>query len=108
MAIELNRDNYNDVTNDPEKVVLVDFWGPKCAPCLALMPAVDKLEEEYDGKVKVAKLDSTGNRMLCATLRVMGLPTFIIYKNGEEKERLGGEGITIDEIKEALDKALSN
>lgn len=106
MAIELNRDNYGEVTGERGQVVLVDFWGPKCAPCLALMPAVTQLEKHYEGRVKVAKLDSTGNRMLCATLRVMGLPTFIIYKDGEEKERLSGEGLTIDNIKEALDNVL--
>jgi thioredoxin 1 len=107
MVIELNRDNYEEVTGEKGQVVLVDFWGPKCAPCLALMPAVAELEKQYEGRVKITKLDSTGNRMLCAKLRVMGLPTFIIYKDGDEKERLSGEGLTIETIKEALDNVLS-
>ena len=106
MAIELNRDNYEEVTGENGQVVLVDFWGPKCAPCLALMPAVTELEKQYEGQVKIAKLETTSNRMLCAKLRVMGLPTFIIYKDGDEKERLSGEGLTIENIKEALDNVL--
>lgn len=107
MAIDLDRDSYEKETNDPDKVVLVDFWGPKCGPCLALMPAVEELEKEYGDKVKVTKLNSTGNRMLCAKLRVMSLPTFIIYKKGEEVKRLSSDSFTIDEIKQALDEAIA-
>ena len=106
MAVELDRDNYEAEVNEPGKVVLVDFWGPKCGPCLALMPSVDALEKEYGDKIKVAKLNSNGNRMLCAKLRVMGLPTFIIYKDGAEIKRLSGENLTITEIKAALDETL--
>ena len=106
MAIELDRDSYESEVNDPDRGVLVDFWGPKCGPCLALMPSVDALEEEYADRVKVTKLNSMGNRMLCAKLRVMGLPTFIIYKKGEEMKRLSGEDLTIEEIKGALDEVL--
>ncbi len=107
MAIELNRDNYQTEVDKGDKPVLVDFWGPRCGPCLALMPSVEDLEKEYEGRITVAKLNATENRMLCARLRVMGLPTFILYKDGEEIRRLTGEKITIGEIKEAVEAALS-
>lgn len=106
MTTELNRDNYENEVYQSEKPVLVDFWGPRCIPCLSLMPKVEDMEKEYADKLKVAKLNAAENRMLCAKLRVMKLPTFILYKNGEEVNRLTNENITIDEIKEAVDKIL--
>ena len=106
MTIELNRDNYEAEVNQSDKPVLVDFWGPRCKPCLALMPSVEALEKEYEGKLKVAKLNAEGNRMLCARLRVMGLPTFLLYKDGEEVKRLSGEDITKAQIKEAIDEII--
>jgi thioredoxin 1 len=107
MAIELNRDNYETEVNQSDKPVLVDFWGPRCKPCLALMPSVEELEKEYEGKLKVAKLNAEGNRMLCARLRVMGLPTFLLYKGGEEVKRMSGEDITKNQIKEAIEAIIA-
>ena len=106
MTIELNRDNYETEVNQSDKPVLVDFWGPRCGPCMALMPSVEELEKEYEGKLKVAKLNAEGNRMLCARLRVMGLPTFLFYKGGEEVKRMSGEDITMNQIKEAIEEII--
>ena len=104
MAIELDRDNYENETLKSGQPVLVDFWGEQCKPCLALTPAVDKIEDDYSGKMKVAKVDAPKNRMLCARLRVMSLPTFILYKNGDEYKRLTGESITAGDIKGAVEE----
>lgn len=104
--IELNRDNYEmEITNSKEPV-LVDFWGPQCKPCLALMPLVENMEREYGGRLKVAKVNAAGNRMLCAKLKVMGLPTFLLYKDGVEINRLTGEGITEGDIREAIQRVI--
>ncbi|MDB4444226.1 thioredoxin family protein [bacterium] len=103
MTIELNRDNYEDEVNQSDTLMLVDFWGPRCKPCMALMPSVEELEKEYEGKLKVGKLNAEQNRMLCARLRVMGLPTFLFYKDGTEVKRISGEDITKDQIKEAIE-----
>lgn len=107
MAIELDRDTYENVTLKSKEPVLVDFWGPQCRPCLALMPAVDKIEEEYAGKLKVAKVNVTTNRMLCAKLRVMSVPTYILYKDGAESKRIVGEQTTGDDIKNAVKAIVS-
>jgi len=104
LAIELDRDNYENETLKSGQPVLVDFWGEQCKPCLALTPAVDKIEDDYSGKMKVAKVDAPKNRMLCARLRVMSLPTFILYKNGDEYKRLTGESITAGDIKGAVEE----
>jgi thioredoxin 1 len=107
LAKELDRDNYEGETLQSDLPVLVDFWGPQCKPCLALTPAVEKLEKEYAGKLKVAKVEAPKNRMLCARLRVMSLPTFILYKDGGESHRLTGESITPGDIKAAVEKIVS-
>lgn len=107
MSVELNRDNYEAETLRAKGVVLVDFWGPQCKPCLALMPAVEQMEEDYGGRVKLGRVNATQNRMLCARLRVMSLPTFILYKDGAESTRLTGEELEAADVKAAVDTALS-
>ena len=102
MAIELNRENYDVEVLESQKPVLVDFWGPQCRPCLALMPVVDQIEKVYDGRLKVAKLDASTNRMLCAKLRVLSLPTFILYKDGTEVARLTGDNISENDLAQAV------
>ena len=107
MAIELNRDNYESEILNSKEPVLVDFWGPQCKPCLALMPLLENIEKDYTSKLKVAKVNATGNRMLCARLRVIGLPTFLFYKGGVETNRLTGENVTESEIIEAIKAIIS-
>ena len=107
MPVEVHKDNYDEEVLQSELPVLVDFWGPQCAPCLALMPAVEHLEQEYTGKIKVTKLNAAGgNRMLCAKLRVLGLPSFLFYKNGAEVKRLSGDQVTKRDIEEAIQKVI--
>lgn len=107
MAIVLNRDNYDSEVLSSKETVLVDFWGSKCRPCLALMPAVDRFEKDYGCRLKVAKVNAVENRMLCAKLRVMGLPTFLIYRGGAEINRLTGEDLTEKDLTKAIDTALA-
>ena len=107
MAVEVHKDNYDSEVLQSELPVLVDFWGPQCASCLALMPAVEHLEQEYAGKIKVTKLNAAaGNRMLCARLRVLGLPSFLFYKNGAEVKRLSGNQLTKKDIEEAIKEVI--
>lgn len=83
--IELNKDNFEaEVTNYTEKPVFVDFWGDKCEICKELMPGVHKLAEKYGDKIKFASLNTSAARRLAISQRVLGLPTMIIYKNGEK------------------------
>ena len=89
-----------------KQLVLVDFWGPQCVPCLSLMPQVKKIEKKYDSKLKIAKIDASKNRRLCLNLRVSGLPTFLIFKDGQEVKRLSGGTLTIGEIETAVKNSL--
>lgn len=107
MAVEVNRDNFEQEVLKSKEPVVVDFWGPQCKPCLALMPAVEELEKDYSGRLKVAKLNAAENRMLCAKLRVMSLPTFLFYKGGVEIKRLVGEDITKNDLIAAINAVLA-
>jgi thioredoxin 1 len=71
--------------------VLVDFWGPRCQPCLAMMPLVESLAERYEGELSLVKVNAPDNRQVCRDLRVLGLPTYVLYRDGEEVERLTGD-----------------
>lgn len=82
--LELNKDNFEaEVLNYSEKPVFVDFWGDKCEICKDLMPGVHELEHKYEDKIKFASLNISSARRLAIGQKVLGLPTMIIYKNGE-------------------------
>ena len=100
MPVDATVETFKDLTS--EGSVLVDFWGPRCQPCLAMMPTVAKLEEESAGAVRVVKVNSAENREIARELRVFGLPTYILMRDGEELERLSGE-VSRDDIEQAFE-----
>lgn len=67
--------------------VLVDFWASWCLPCKAIEHMLDELEEEYSGKVKICKLNVDRNKFTAQKYDISGLPTFIIFKDGEPVKR---------------------
>lgn len=86
-------------------VVLVDFWGPNCAPCLALMPHVEALVDRLGGRVRLVKVNAPENRQICRDLRVFGLPTYLVFDDGEEVERLSGDP-SLEDLEAALGRAM--
>lgn len=66
-----------------EEPVLVDYWATWCAPCKMLSPVLEEIAEEYAGRVRVAKLDIDQNRAVTERFNVRGIPTLILFKNGE-------------------------
>jgi thioredoxin 1 len=99
--IEINNDNFDQEVLQSDKPVLIDFWGPRCSPCLALLPKVEELAKKYEGKVKFCKIDTNANRRLAISQKVMGLPTVILYKNGEKVEELVRD-VTVDDIERMI------
>lgn len=85
----LTQDSFTDeITSDVP--VLVDFWAEWCAPCRALVPILDEIASENEGKIKIAKINVDENPDVSFKYSVMGLPTMILFVNGEEKVRLTG------------------
>lgn len=103
---EVTRETFEEEVIGSEKPVLVDFWGPQCGPCLALMPQIERLEQEYDGRIQIVKVEAPKNRRLCLQLQVLSLPTFLLYKDGQEVDRLAGN-VTAPLIKESIQKLVS-
>lgn len=108
MAIDLSSDIFEQEVVKSSVPVLIDFWGPKCAPCLALMPQVESLEMKYSSSFKITKVDASKNRRMCLSLKVLGLPTFLIYKGGKEVARMNGDTLTIGEIETAIENVLNS
>jgi len=94
MAVEATVETFPALV--AEGNVLIDFWGPRCVPCLALMPAVEKLEEEYSGGFSLVKVNAAENRQIARDLKVIAMPTFVLYRDGVEVERLGGNPSAAD------------
>jgi thioredoxin 1 len=76
------------------RLVLVDFWGPECGPCIKMMPWMEAFAAEVESQVKVVKVNAAENRKLAVRARVMGLPSVVLYRNGGEVARLSGDACT--------------
>ncbi len=73
-----------------ETPVVVDFWAPWCGPCRAIAPILDKLSGEYEGRMIVAKVNTDENDRWMSRFGIQGIPTLIIFKDGQEVSRLIG------------------
>ena len=81
---------YMDKLLKDNKIVVLDFYASWCAPCLKMMPTIDKLSAEMKGKVAFEKVDSDANKALVAEYKIDEIPTFLIYKNGKMTMRAVG------------------
>lgn len=84
-----------DATFDEEVLqatepTLVDFWAEWCGPCIMIAPAVEAIAEEYEGKLRVARMNVDGNRRTPVRYGIRGIPTLILFKNGKEVTRIVG------------------
>ena len=79
----LNNDNFKAEVLDAKGLVLVDFWATWCGPCKMLSPTVSEIADEYEGKVKVCKLDVDQAMDISMSYGVASIPTLILFKDGE-------------------------
>lgn len=82
--------NFQTEVLDHEGVTFVDFWAPWCGPCRMLTPIVEELATDYEGKAQIGKLNVDDNQNSARKYGVMSIPTMIIFKDGEEVDRLVG------------------
>ena len=85
--------------------VLVDFWAEWCHPCKMLTPVVNEVAQKYEGKAKVVKLNVDDNNETAQKYGIKGIPTLILFKDGNEAERVVG-ATSKDNISRMLDRAL--
>ena len=88
--IEITDGNFEAEVLQSDKPVLIDFWAAWCAPCRMIAPIVEELAEEYDGKIKVGKLDVDSNQQTAIKYGVRSIPTVLIIKNGEVADTIIG------------------
>ncbi len=101
--MEVDSDSVDEAVSDG--LVLIDVWSPDCEPCKELEPHVEEVAEERSD-LKVAKLNAEENKRWCMQQQVMGLPTFLLYRDGEEVARISEEGMEPPQFKEWLNEEL--
>ncbi|NMB01654.1 MAG: thioredoxin [Firmicutes bacterium] len=90
MPMTVTDQDFQSKILDHKGVSFVDFWAGWCAPCRMLAPIIDELATDYAGRVQIAKLDVDANQNSARQYGVMSIPTMIIFKDGEEVDRLVG------------------
>lgn len=88
--ITLNKDNFTSEVLESDKPVLVDFWAEWCGPCRMLAPVVEEIAEEFDGSVKVGKVNIDEEPELANKYRVEFIPTLIVFRNGKPESTSTG------------------
>lgn len=105
MEYKFTTDNFEEEVLKSELPVLVDFYADWCGPCKMMAPIVEKLAEEYEGKLKVGKCNTDDNMPLTQKYRVASIPTFIIFKDGQPAATFMG-AMSEDDLCDKIDAAI--
>jgi len=90
MAIAVNDSNFEEIVLKAEHPVLVDFWAEWCGPCKMMLPIVEELSKEYEGKITVAKVDVDSSATISGRFGIRNIPTILFFKNGEVVDKQVG------------------
>jgi len=101
--INLNKENFASEVLKSQTPVLVDFWGEWCPPCRALAPILDELADEYDGRVKIAKVNTEQEQELAVEYGIRAIPTLLLFHQGQVADQLIGLKSKRD-LKASLDR----
>ena len=105
-ALEVTDDSFASEVLNSELPVLVDFWAEWCGPCKMVSPIVEELSNEYNGKVKVAKLDVDSNPQTATNYGIRGIPTLLMFKDVSAVDQIVG-AVPKTQIAERLDKIIT-
>ncbi len=104
--LEITDANFDQEVLKSAQPVMIDFWAVWCGPCRALAPVVDEVAKSYHGKIKVGKMDVDKNTATPQRYGVRGIPTLLIFKDGQVREQIVGY-VPKETIEKALDKNLA-
>src|SRR5690606_10066406 len=104
--MEFTDGNFETEVKNSDKPVLIDFWAVWCGPCKMIAPIVEEIANEYNGKVKVGKLDVDNNQQVAMQFGIRSIPTLLIFKNGEVVDQIVG-AVPKDHILSKLDAQLN-
>ena len=104
-TLTLTDQNFEQEVLKSDQPVVVDFWAVWCAPCRLVAPTVDAIAEEYLGRAKVGKLNVDENQAVPSRYNVRGIPTLLVFKNGQVQEQIVG-ATSKDNIVKLLEKHL--
>ncbi len=90
MAYEFSDASFQKEVIGSDKVTLVDLWAEWCGPCKIMTPVIDELSAEYEGRAVIGKLNVDDNPEVPTQYNVRGIPTFLIFKNGELRDKVVG------------------
>lgn len=103
--VEITDQNFEQEVLKSDRPVLVDFWAAWCAPCRMIAPAVEAIAAEYAGRTKVGKVNVDENLSVTSRYNVRGIPTLLLFKNGQIQEQVVGV-TSKDAITKMLDRHL--
>lgn len=89
-VVELTAANFKEALAQTSRPVLVDFWAGWCAPCMVMKPVLEAMAKDHAGRVYFAKVDVDRNQTLARRYGIMGIPHFILFKNGRPVDRVVG------------------
>ncbi|MCP4725716.1 MAG: thioredoxin [bacterium] len=105
-AVEITDATFEEEVLNSEIPVMIDFWAEWCAPCKMIAPAIDEIAKEYEGKIKVGKVDVDNNPTISMKYQIRSIPSLLVFKDGNVATQLVG-AVPKPQIKNMIEGILS-